>query len=654
MITLDRLLLVFVAGVIGVLGSWAVVSQIAVFLGAGFAPMIALFGGAILFGVLYAGLAARQPALFIEPGTIVSRASLLSLGVMLCAAAAVLASSFIFARESTDTRPFFLTALLLAAVGVWTTRERDRKVGGSGIALTERAVPVALYQRWVMLGLTLVIALLPLMLHRADPDDGNFLNLSVGMMTDPRPVLTFDTMIEDRNQPIGLPTYRVETYHVLVAVLSDLTGLSVIETAHLVLPVLTALLLFAIFALFCRTMAGHGWLIALIAALVVIVALGWSHRSFGNYAFVRLQHGKSLLFLGVVPLLYVFALRFWHSRSSFDFGILFLAQAAAVALSANGLYLAPLTVFVVGSGLLIFEPRKFGTYVLLGLSCVWPVVAALSVILTVGALPSEFTMPVPTIEDIDNVYGGRMAVLMVTVLAGWMLLEGLARRFFLGVVLVVSLLVFNPFLAPAFAEYVTGNLNWRLMFVLPMPLLAGLMAAAALERVSLSRMIATFGLCGLLMLASVAPPSIFHPSNRVFFKPLGLDVHYDVYGDAATFAARLDAESVVLAPRRLSTWLATFEGPIRQIAVRDVYLQHYRHTRSAEDIGARLAAFDALGGALDDAETREVLRATFERFPITDVILLRNSATADLQTRVVEEAGFVATVEGEAHVMFSR
>ncbi|WP_337959814.1 DUF6077 domain-containing protein [Ruegeria sp.] len=491
-------------------------------------------------------------------------------------------------------------------------------------------------------------------MHRSDADDASFLNLATGIIADPRSVMMFDTMIGDPDQLIHLPTYRVETYHVLNAIIAQLTGLSVIQTAHLVMPALSSVTLVCIYVLFCRMLAKDRWLVALLAGLVIMVMLGLSHNSFGNFSFMRLQHGKSLLFIGIVPLIYVYVLRAWNTRRLFDYALLFLTVAAATSLSANGIFLAPMTVFVAASGLLIFQPKRVGTYVAVGLVCGWPVVLGATVLLTTGAYPSEFTEPRAMLPDVVGVHGYLLAPAIFALCAGWVLLQGQARRFFLGAYLVYTLTALNPFLSPIFAEHLTGNLNWRLMFAFPLPLFAGVAIAAGLERISVGTRPASYVVLGLLLLMAVSPVSIFGGRNHVRFEPFGLDVPPAVYQVAETVNPLLTRQGTTLAPEEIAIWLATFGDPAQQVAVRFIYLDHYRHTRSDSDIDLRRRAFQVVSGqGAIDAPTKAVLQAVTQ-FDVANVLLADNNEDFSALQTALTDAGFAMIPVPEGYTLFQR
>ncbi len=650
---LDRFFFVFVSALIGALGVWTILSQTAVFASMSFTVAPLLFWVSLLGGGLAGYAAISQPLMTVTsvldpPSDTQPRWSYLR---------PFLTGAFAFGVAMAVAYYFVMPVIFFAVVlgfTAWGLRLTAQK--GVPVPSSRPVEPMRPLEAMLSLGLLVTAMALPLLLHRVGADDANFLNLSAGLLADGRPMLAFDTMIGDPEQPIHLPSYRVETYHVLTAVVAQLTGASVIESAHLILPVIWSVLLLSIWVLFCRMAAGPGWMVALLVALTVLIGMGTSHISFGNFSFMRLQHGKAMLFTGIVPLVYIFAQRAWITRSAFDFGLLFLTVAAATSFSANGVFLMPIVGFIVATGLLLFEPRRLGTYLALGLACSWPVVAGLSILLTTGAYPSEFTEPIPMMHDVLRVYGAEIAPLAFVFCAGWTLLQGQIRRLFLGSFFVYSVIVLNPFLTSFFAENLTGNLNWRLMYAFPMPLFAGVTVAAALQlsRLPERRLIpaAAMALC----LVALSPISILSDRNRVHWDPFGLDVPKHEYESATAMLPHLMKAGITLAPKDISLWLATFDAYPNQVAVRSVYLDHYRHTRSAEDIEARRLALKAVSGGFDTTDPTNVnsMLEALEQFAVTDVIIRSTDVDFEGLASVLDGVGFVEKTRFKEYRLFQR
>lgn len=523
---------------------------------------------------------------------------------------------------------FFLVLLAVLAWGLVSRR-------GDAIGPSLRAGPtraVANEYPLTTLAILLAAALLPLFSHRTDLDDANFLNIATGMIADPRPILTWDTILGDPDQRIMLPSYRIEVIYALFAGLAQVSGLEVIEVAHWLWPVFASLVLTSVFYLCARTSGGAHWLVAFLASLAFVFIFGGVHHSFGNFGFVRLQQGKSFLFLAIVPLIYLFAIRFWEHGRWRDFTALALTQAAGTGLSANGVFLCPIALLLCGLGLFATDPTRPGRLVLLGLAGFWPVCAALAVLLTTGAFASEVVVTPGVVDNLQDVFGTVQSLAVVPfLLAGWALLRGWTRRFYLGCTLAIALLVLNPLLNPVLADQVTGNLNWRLFFALPAPLFAGLALAAlwaqVRDRVPLPGKDLAAGLL-VLAIGAVGPASIMW-QDSVEYGAFELDVDAS-YPVARALDDGLAAGAMVLAPLEISAWLSTMADPKALVVTRPVYLIHYRRSRPERDVALREAALELMtDGTAATVPLDDALALLIDEFGVTDVIVSRRNPRFD-------------------------
>ena len=651
------------------LGTWAVIVQIGVQLDITFPQVrsllpvcfLAALGGAFWFvrgearRILLSGAAPASDAPIAEADRSTPAKGIVQFAIAAGALLVALSVAFVtkpVAQNLAMNLAFFAVLLSVLGWGLATQWRLDgRAVPHAGTPYLHNTYPVA------TLAVLVLATLVPLFTHRFDHDDSAFLNIAAGMIGDPRPILTWDTILGDPNQTIMLPSYRVEVIFAFWAALANITGLEVIEVAHLVWPAFAALVSAAAYCLFAREVAGREWLIAFLASLAFLLVFAGVHHSFGNFSFVRFQQGKSLLFIAIVPLIYLFAVRFWRDGNWRDFAALTLTQAAGTGLSANGVYLSVIALIIVALGLLLTDPARIGRFILLGFSGIWPVCAGLIILLTTGAFSSEIMRTPSVIESIADVFGWVQAYVVVPlILAGWALFRGWTARFYLGCVLAFTLLVLNPLLNPLFADNVTGNLNWRMFFALPAPLFAGLAIARLWTRLREAYPVRirdeTAGLL-LLAIAAVGPASIFWQSS-VSFAPFQLDVDED-YPIAHALDAKLRPNSVVLAPGEISTWLSTMPDPKALVATRRVYLVHYGHTRPQADIDLRISAADFVTyGAPIDIRVPAAIERYVEYFGITDIIMKQdNPLFVDARAELLR-GGWREAAHVEDYVLFVR
>ncbi|MDI3335763.1 DUF6077 domain-containing protein [Defluviimonas aestuarii] len=640
----DRVLVRAIAGPVGFFAVWTVICNVGVQAGMTAAHLTPSLAVALLGGVLFARMATDA----VETEAVgTARAAAMSVLQRYGAAAAMfVAVAALYGGKSYPA--FWLIATVTLVYGV--LRRDSAPVLGRPVS----SVPPVL--RRDVLGLMILIGgamAVTLLIQRPDQDDANFLNLAVGMLDDPRPILQWDTMIGDPTQPIHLPTYRVEALPALFAALSGLTGWPVITVAHLIWPpLMAALSVVAIAALARRLLPGH-WLLAVALTLAFLLLNSGANASYGNFSFVRFQQGKGAAFTILVPLIYLFALRFWSSGGLRDWTLLAATQAAMVGMTANGIYLAPVAAILVFSALMMTGPVRTARYVLGGLTSLWPVLMGGVVLATTGAYASEYTDAIPPLRETLRIFGANVPGLVTLWigLAVWSLLPpGFLRRFSAAVLLVFLVLPFNPLTFGAFADHVTGNLNYRLFYTIPIPALTGIGLAALAGGLSLRNRATIAGVT--LVAGLLLPLSILAPRNGSHIDPFGLKIVQGDYRIAREVAAATTSADIVLAPESVAIWIATMEPLHRQIAVRELYLVHYRHTMVPGALALRQALFDVVNGKSDVPDAEGTLRRGVEAFGLSAILFAADNPRTAIISRTARALGFTLVETGINPVYF--
>ncbi|MBC8179630.1 hypothetical protein H8E88_00760, partial [candidate division KSB1 bacterium] len=210
---------------------------------------------------------------------------------------------------------------------------------------------------WVVLGVAILAGVITLIVHRPDADDATYLNSIVFALDFPDlPFLKYDGMHGIPDIPINIITYRIHSYEMFVAILSNFTGISPIAICHLILPPFFAC--FVVFTnwLVLQSTCPKMHLPALIFVLFILLIWGDSHRTYGNFSFVRLFQGKSIVVSAWIPLIFYYAFEFVKNKDIRTWILLFFAQAAAMGFSSSAIVAAPLVVFIVLTG--SWRPNK--------------------------------------------------------------------------------------------------------------------------------------------------------------------------------------------------------------------------------------------------------------------------------------------------------
>ena len=133
---------------------------------------------------------------------------------------------------------------------------------------------------FVLFGIVLVAVT-----HRVDPDDSQYLNFVVTAMDFPlEPLFSHSGLWQDPKVPLELPIYKFHTYELLVAALSDVFGVHHKTVYYLILaPVFGGIAVLLHWKLAQHLVPQYAFSV-LLAWLVLMIALGESHREFGNFA----------------------------------------------------------------------------------------------------------------------------------------------------------------------------------------------------------------------------------------------------------------------------------------------------------------------------------------------------------------------------------
>src|SRR6185437_11875490 len=231
--------------------------------------------------------------------------------------------------------PVFWWMALLAMCGAWMWNLR-------GALHITPGDDVGKHSAWIVLFVAAAAVCITLVASRPDADDAFYRSVSATLLRFPQqPVLVHDTLYRLPDVPILLQFYRLSNYDVLVGTLARITGADHMVVAYLFLPSAFAAFCILAWAYLLRRIVPARWPWALLILFVCVLALGEMHRAYGNFAFVRLFQGKSILVTGMVPVIAGSALRFARHGGLRHWLLLFAAQIAALGVSASALFVAP-------------------------------------------------------------------------------------------------------------------------------------------------------------------------------------------------------------------------------------------------------------------------------------------------------------------------
>ena len=359
--------------------------------------------------------------------------------------------------------------------------------GCSGPAqVHSRASEVAL---WL---LSVGCAVLTLVAHRPDTDDSFYVNMAVSVADFPHlPLLSFDALHGTLGAPFQRTPYRIHSIEILAGLLSHLTGVPALEVSHLWIAALAAMLAPLALARLFRLLDGRRWLWAVVATVIFCVSDGSQHRGYGSFTFVRLFQGKAVFLTAVVPLIMAYGVRFGLAPSIGGLAMLALCQIAALGTNVTAFWAAPAIATLAVACTLSPSMQALKTLALGALSSGYLLAAGLyfklwaGLGLDAGEAPTGALAAAGPIEQAYDLVLGRgrhLWVPLAIVLLTWPVCRtGLARRFAVVFPLGFFALFGNPWLSDLIVRVTTPTIFWRVLWLLPIPLLAGLLFSAVLE-----------------------------------------------------------------------------------------------------------------------------------------------------------------------------
>jgi hypothetical protein len=523
---------------------------------------------------------------------------------------------------------------------------------------------------WAIAAACLVVVLI---VHRPDIDDAFYINLAVAAADAPgQPLMGGDTMLGISGLPMHMPAHRIHTYELWNAALSYISGIPTIYCFHWIAAGLVALGVPLAHARLFRLLTPRHWLWAVAALVVVLLASGETHRSYGNFSFVRLWQGKAIYLFFFMPLVYAYAIRFALRPNVAAWTLLCAAQIGALGCSSSAIWAAPAGAMMglccglrpTRRGLATFAVGATASgYVLIA---GWFLRGELQPMLVTEI--REFQFGAQFDSALSHVFGvsrllqfGVASVMVTWACCG----TGLARRFAIVFPLAVWLVLLNPYWDGWVSANLTGPSFWRAMWSLPAPILMTLVVIAPLQFGRDESRLAQIG-SQIACVVAIAAFAIAVPRYSTLSTQNAAPADMGIWLGAPTvkipslneeWAALLTdsvpAGSVVVAPPYISVWISTYHDRSYPLQTRRLYL--YRHaaylgTQDAED---RNAMTRYVAGEASGANPAAAFGRGLDHYQI-DGVCLRDSPLAPGSRRVLDAAGFRRTHRANQHEIWVR
>lgn len=470
--------------------------------------------------------------------------------------------------------PFWIACVLIAALALW--------VSAKGY-LPEQFVMLPVAPARGPIGLTFVVCALALMAFYfltaiPDADDTLFLNFATGARTLRGALFTQDTMLGLPGLSFIKSTYRLESIQLLAALISDLSGWPVLVAAHTAIPALICIWAASALTLVHALLFPRLLALTLGFHLLVLIALDGALQSYGYHGVARFFQGKGPFVTVLVPLIWTLSLLAMRQRGWLAVHLLAGLVVISVGMTANAVYAAPLTAALVALvHLFLGGKTRWRSFRLLEI-VVYPAVLIAILLRVDPPGGSEFASPGTIGNALWSIVGSPPNMLL-----GLALMFGVACMPFWVPALrgatayVLGLLVFvvNPFLWPAYGA-LTGNLNYRLFWAVPVPLIFAIVLGLVW---SMRRGSLRLAVLVVLVLGVVGPGSLLHKTS-FGFAPLKVP---PTYGIARRIVAETPPGGLVLAPEEVSAWVPVIEGAPAVVEGRALYIPQ-RHDAMRQDL----------------------------------------------------------------------
>jgi len=486
---------------------------------------------------------------------------------MLCAALGASGVVLIFAVHQ-DPNLLALAGIVFLLGALISTYRRPRAAAKSD----ERG-------EFLLLFLALALVVFTLAAHRPDADDCFYVNVAARAVEQPQAAfLQHDGIFGIPDQPIVLPGYRIHSWEPLAAVISRICGLAPILSLHWVLAAFVAFLTPFAIALFLKRLLPRHWLGATVLSIVVILCMGETHSSYGNFAFVRMQQGKSALVTLAIPLIAAYALRYTQRPTKGNAFLLFATQVMAVGMNFSAVLLAPAVAWLT---ILASWDRRLDRWIFLGLlASAYPLLMlgvlagpthAASDALLKACPPGNFLLDQSQVLDkgIKLVLGqGRMRLLaFFFMFSAWSVpRDRRMARMMVLIPLAFFLFSFNSIAVQLFAKTPQSQDVWfRAFWAVPLPhfIAVGLCAPLVLLKSKRALSWAATAVFAIWLLVTNVGRTTFAPSNgTAFYWPPRVKAPLEAYSAARTLVQNVEPGAKVIAPVDVSAWVPTFRKPV--------------------------------------------------------------------------------------------
>lgn len=545
-----------------------------------------------------------------------------------------------------------LVALGCAAAAGWAYR-RFRRGQPSQLIGTQAAMSVSV--------LALVASIGTLFLLRPDADDFSFFHRAlVQLGQQGAPLIVHDTSHDLAGLPPISLLHISTSYEWLAALTAQWAGVHPTWWVQNMAALLATAFMLLVYALWLRDLGvAARWIPLGTLGVVTFLALdGNLHRSFGSFTLARLWQGKTILVGIYLPLATLYTARWCALGRRADLFVLSGVTLGGIGLSGSAVPLMPAMVAVTAAASLSLS---CGT-----LSCAQAgkrllfLAAPLAYPLAVGALLTSGAMAQPTsvavwrgdwpeqwwanvalvLQDRETVVRNGLLLLALP----WLALDRRRALFVLGLSLAAASLFLNPLSGPVWIDIMLPASSWRLVYLLPLPLCAGLAVVGAVTLPRSRRWLGGSAVVVGCLVASVLAfrqPALGGASAGGPFKRVGQMKLVPAHAQLATALLPQLAGKRVLVPPYLAVPLGLLDPTVKFYVNRPQQTAHiFAAAGLAEEGRSRVQASHYISRCPRPPAAQDALRRALTAG--VEAIVLRRCSTPAVDLKQAIQASGVA------------
>lgn len=442
--------------------------------------------------------------------------------------------------------------------------------------------------------------------YRPDRDNAFYAHLSAYVLAHKdAPFLQVDVMHGLPELPLNGAWYRVHSFEMMAALISDLVGMPPIYTLQLVITPFASVLAFLVLYYIFNNELRIPALVGAIAFFAIVVFWDDVHRAYGTWTFTRFTQGKGILITMWVPLFFIFARQAILEFSLRKITLFVFTLIAGVGITANSLIVLPLTFAAVffSTAPMYFRSKSFWLRILvLGAICAgicgfyFLVIALMDshfqkrLMGIVHRITQEATNPERASDAgqkfhqfIKKRYSWKTSVggtnMQLLVLVSLMLLPFISIQRKTRTVLASFSALYFFLMSPAgflvTKAFFPINFFWRGFWAVPVPFYLAMAAAGSWPANRLSAAtLARFSIAPVIILCVfLFNPGPGHPPTQYGPVWIALDQEYSI---ASTVDKLLKPGDMVLTDDTQSWKLSAYSGQLSLVRSRSLYLLNPR------------------------------------------------------------------------------